>query len=160
MTPEGKARIAEANRNRVFTPEMRKKLSIAGTGRKHTEASKQKMRKNRKGIMKTDAMKRAMSLQRTWSKEKIFSFIKPNPKTDCWLWTGFTNSDGYGYIGSKSVHREIFKMYKRLPEGKSVLHKCDVRNCVNPDHLYAGTQQQNIKDMMKRGRHVKRGCKI
>lgn len=81
----------------------------------------------------------------------------------CWLWRGAKDSCGYGKMinGSRkddsrtfvSAHRYAYKFYVGpIPLGLSVLHRCDVRSCVNPLHLYAGTQKQNVLDAVKRGR--------
>lgn len=74
----------------------------------------------------------------------------------CWLWLGKLSS-GYGRIAFKGVvrgsHRFFYILYKgEIPEGMYVCHACDVRNCVNPDHLWLGTAKDNAQDMAKKGR--------
>lgn len=72
---------------------------------------------------------------------------------ECWLWRGFVNEDGYGKLGALSAHRLAWHLhYGPIPNGMQVLHKCDVRCCVNPDHLFLGTQRENIKDMVEKNR--------
>jgi hypothetical protein len=90
-----------------------------------------------------------MTEQRFWSKVN---------KTDtCWLWTAGCSGNGYGVftIKSKNVsaHRYSYELhYGEILEGLVVRHTCDVRNCVNPNHLLTGTQQDNITDMIEKGR--------
>lgn len=79
-------------------------------------------------------------------------------KTDtCWIWTGFLDKKGYGHlgIGNRRValaHRySYFLAHGEWPE-PCCLHSCDVRCCVNPDHLRAGTDQDNSDDKFSRGR--------
>jgi hypothetical protein len=79
----------------------------------------------------------------------------------CWLWTGprrGLHDTGYGAFGKNEyAHRFIFRMiYGDIPKGKSVCHRCDVPLCVNPRHLFCGTQQDNMRDMVSKGRHFKR----
>lgn len=79
----------------------------------------------------------------------------------CWIWNGKPNSVGYGIIswGGRNgkrmyAHRFSWMKYKgQIPDGLWVLHKCDIRNCVNPRHLFLGTAQDNTDDMFKKGRN-------
>lgn len=81
----------------------------------------------------------------------------PEPNTGCWLWSGQTTRNGYGVISyngkSESVHRFVYKFYiGKFDESLHVLHRCDVRCCVNPDHLFLGTHQENMIDRNSKGR--------
>lgn len=79
---------------------------------------------------------------------------KTQDTTECMFWGGYKNQAGYGVIriGGKQhfVHRAFFG--KPIPTGMKVLHKCDTPPCFNADHLFLGTQQDNIKDMFSKGR--------
>ena len=78
-------------------------------------------------------------------------------KTDtCWLWIGHIKRDGYGGYGSRLVHRIVYELVNgRIPEGMLICHKCDIRNCVNPDHLFIGTYKDNQQDAACKGRMAK-----
>ena len=81
----------------------------------------------------------------------------PEPNSGCWLWIAACYSSGYGafwYQGTQhGAHRVSWMMNKgEIPDGLWVLHKCDVRACVNPDHLFLGTVQDNTRDMLSKGR--------
>jgi len=79
-------------------------------------------------------------------------------KTDsCWLWTASTKNNGYGqfYINRKPqyAHRVAWELsHGSIPKGKLVCHKCDNPKCVRPAHLFIGTQMDNVKDCIKKGR--------
>lgn len=76
----------------------------------------------------------------------------------CWIWGGSTRGDGYGQVsrpdGSQTyAHIRAYELWKGpVPEGKIVMHRCDVKRCARPGHLVAGTFSENSKDMMKKGR--------
>jgi hypothetical protein len=85
---------------------------------------------------------------------------EPCPATGCWLWTGQTDKHGYGqyrlFAKDKwhKAHRESLKAFKQVNlDGLGALHTCDNKTCVNPDHLYAGSQKDNVRDMINRGRN-------
>ncbi len=87
----------------------------------------------------------------------------PEPMSGCWIWTGKLTFHGYGYAGHHkrnrqplTAHRKSWQIHRGpIPEGKHVLHKCDVRCCVNPDHLYVGTQADNNMDRQVRHPNAK-----
>ncbi len=95
----------------------------------------------------------------------------PEPNTGCWLWTAGMRLNGYGQVKIRRVnqlaHRVSYQVHVGpMPEGMCVCHKCDVPCCVNPDHLFLGTQADNMRDRDRKGRckapnagktHCKRG---
>ena len=78
----------------------------------------------------------------------------------CWIWKGHTRGGGYGAIrlghaveGSKPAHIVSWEMkHGPIPKGLFVLHKCDNRPCIRPSHLRLGTQLDNMRDMISKGR--------
>jgi len=80
-------------------------------------------------------------------------------KNECWVWTGHRNRQQYGAVywnkTSCRAHRVVYEiLVGKIPPGKLICHKCDNPPCVNPDHLFVGTQVENIQDSLKKGRHA------
>ena len=91
-------------------------------------------------------------------KERFESKYIKDP-SGCWLWQAGIVGDRYGYMWVKDrmklTHRVSWELANTtIPKGMCVLHICDVPLCVNPKHLFLGTQKDNIRDMIKKGRNV------
>jgi hypothetical protein len=89
-------------------------------------------------------------------------FLQYVNKTEtCWLWTGYIRQDGYANFRPISTsttqlaHRVAYELWNGvIPDGSVARHKCDVRNCVNPEHLELGTHTDNMRDMFERNRQA------
>lgn len=96
-------------------------------------------------------------LGRFWGKVNIQG---PN---ECWNWVAALNKDGYGQFNcgldsgySFKAPRISWKLhFGEIPQGLNVLHRCDNRKCVNPNHLFLGTHQDNMDDKVFKGRQLK-----
>lgn len=88
----------------------------------------------------------------------------PVTESGCWIWVGSIGNHGYGQIRSDgklvSAHRLSWELHNgAIPDSKGyhgvcVLHRCDVRACVNPDHLFLGTHQDNMSDKCSKNRQT------
>lgn len=95
--------------------------------------------------------------------ERFWSKVVTNPG-ECWEWAGSKHRHGHGqiYIGAGTpaqyAHRVSWEIHKGpIPKGVVVRHSCDNPGCVNPDHLELGTQADNVRDMVERGRGLQYG---
>ena len=89
----------------------------------------------------------------------MLRFVTHTPT--CWLWAGGKTTGGYGTYTTASrfglstlVHRAIYELTQGVSiKNKVLLHSCDTPACCNPDHLTPGTQGENLKDCVEKGRH-------
>jgi len=104
-------------------------------------------------------MMRKTLANRFW--EKV-AFLGAGPD-DCWVWRGVRNAEGYGKIGEGGVHGRTLQAHRvsyelangPIAKGMFVCHHCDNPSCVNPAHLFLGTQADNTQDMMNKGRSAR-----
>lgn len=111
-------------------------------------------------VMSESALKAARE-KRFWSR------VERGGAGDCWIWLGPINRSGYGLFGLwsnadrgkvKTAHRYAYELtHGEIPRGSGkhgtvIAHKCDVRRCVNPAHLFACTQAENLRDCLDKGR--------
>ena len=92
------------------------------------------------------------------------SKLRRRNKNGCIKWSGWKNENGYGKfsVGNiyKLAHRMAYELFVgKIPEGKFILHKCDVPDCCNVEHLYIGTQEDNMRDVRERNRRNNSGSK-
>lgn len=136
--------------------EIAKLRGIAGRAARATKCSRD-ISNSRKALNpKMRVNTRGMSLP-----EKIKARVVEDPLTGCWVWQGAC-CGGYARLrrgnGPKPVycHRIMYEHhYGPIPDGHVVMHSCDNKRCVNPEHLRAGTQKDNIRDMHAKGRSTR-----
>jgi hypothetical protein len=93
--------------------------------------------------------------------DRFAASILPEPNSGCWLWDAGIDAYGYGRIASGKRPGEKLKAHRLsyelhcgpISHGANVLHRCDVRLCVNPSHLFLGSHQDNHADMVRKRRH-------
>ena len=89
--------------------------------------------------------------------ERFMDKVCPEPNSGCWLWTAGIFPKGYGNFHYKGkgnqASRISYELFTgQIPDGLLVCHRCDTPACVNPQHLFLGTAQDNAVDMVRKGR--------
>lgn len=95
--------------------------------------------------------------------DRVLAKVVMVPESGCWIFMGALHERGYGIAGlggrgegTDRTHRIVYRHYfGEIPDGLFVCHKCDVRSCCNPDHLFIGTAKDNMQDCVKKGRSSK-----
>lgn len=91
-------------------------------------------------------------------KDRFLEACMPEPMSGCWIWLQRADRDGYGRMRGLNkteigAHRWSYKLFVgEVPDEVRVLHRCDTPICVNPAHLFLGTQTDNLVDASKKGR--------
>lgn len=115
-------------------------------------------------MMKPDYSARKQGMPIMPIKDRLLMHVIINPVSNCWEWQG-SKRQGYGrtIIGSRkdgtrksvSAHRLSYEVFKgEIPKGYEVCHKCDNPCCINPEHLFIGTRQDNVDDRERKHRNI------
>lgn len=96
---------------------------------------------------------------------RFWRYVSPEPNSGCWLWDGSIDRRGYGQLRIVSASGKNCLVYathvslaihdRPVVDGMCACHRCDNPICVNPDHLFVGSQHDNMRDCMAKGRHSK-----
>lgn len=98
-----------------------------------------------------------------YTPEMFWAKVSKGSEEDCWLWTGARTRDPYGNPSYGQLmyqrrmilaHRLSWELTYGVIPVEKILHKCDITNCVNPNHLFEGTQTDNMQDRKAKGRHT------
>jgi hypothetical protein len=100
-----------------------------------------------------------MGMKRDEAKEKLLSRSEKDPETGCLVWQGAQSTFGHGHIVINGVqmltHRLSYELHEEeIADGMQINHKCHNPACINPEHLYMGTQKENVNDAVEEGSYV------
>lgn len=113
-------------------------------------------------IKSRGAFNRWKKIKLTPVSERFWKKVNKRGPSECWTFTGPVNAHGYGvfspwsgHVGRMLAHRYAWEHYNGpIPEGTKICHHCDNPPCVNPHHLFNGTQADNMRDCSIKGRVV------
>jgi uncharacterized Zn finger protein (UPF0148 family) len=112
----------------------------------------------KKALRQAKAQRLRPETKKTIRQQRAERDRRPEPNTGCLLWTGSVIEDGYGRLSVDGklelVHRAVWIVrHGPLPDGVKVLHKCDTPSCAEDSHLFTGSQADNVRDMIAKGRY-------
>lgn len=93
-------------------------------------------------------------------KIRFWKKVSKQKEDECWIWNAYKHKKGYGYFHANGSvmksHRISFILENKtlIPKGMCICHSCDNPSCVNPNHLWMGTNMDNIKDSLMKGRRI------
>lgn len=94
-------------------------------------------------------------------KDRFFNLLAIDPESGCWMWKGYrkTKSAQYGWFWFNGkyeyAHRMAWRIFRgEIPKGLFVCHHCDTPGCVNPEHLFIGSQLDNMRDASNKNRFI------
>lgn len=142
--------------------------NIRGLAKRHRNARRSDSRDCAGSpVVETDEQRRAreFGLSRRLSAKQLARFWKRVQRTEsCWIWTGHKAHAGHGQYSvwfkdpecrfNFKAHRLVWMLLRNSSPQGFLCHRCDVPACVNPDHVYEGTQKDNMRDRDERGRHA------
>lgn len=119
--------------------------------------TRERVRQITQGIKKPHTVKVVIKKRKPTDEERFWRRVQKGGPDDCWYWKGYIGPVGYGNLHfhgkSTNAHRVSYEIANgEIPAGICVLHKCDNSTCVNPKHLYLGSQQDNVNDREDRKR--------
>ncbi len=107
-----------------------------------------------------DCQNAALIISESEHEARFWASVRKADGDECWEWQGAFEKDGYGYsekvingVTYRGAHRYSYALhFGPIPDGLCVCHRCDNPKCVRPDHLFLGTNYDNVQDRERKGR--------